>query len=493
LTTSSLGLDPPEAYNVQTASVALRPLSRDYSYDLALSFAGEDREVARRIADSARANGLRVYFDEYHVWETWGKDLSEYLGSIYGSGARYCVILISEDYCRKPYTILERRIALAHALETKEEYVLPVVLDDSWPPGLPKTTAYLDLRTTEPTEIAEAIVRKIKGSNWEIRPDDGHSRPSLRLVEEAAAKSPAPGLSKASQIIDYADIAIADECSTWTGGPAPDRDPDSPPTAPAPWSFHAELGTYADPIFDITIINRSAASRLITRIGIDVLRASFQAHDGLGGAGQATPITLHRTYQFPMPDVWRSFAAAQRAAGQTSYQPDRDFSTPVWMDVADRASCRLPDPILLDPGSAYRFGLHLFDYVNLCPTEIELIFWAQTDQGEAQSSRVMLRYFMGRTLPSEQRYLRMLEGPSEVKVQEEMALRFRYPTDSPWLFENVDSERLHDDIAKTAYALWETAGRPDGRDQEFWVAAKWKLGSDLLTKENLDAAHKRPM
>jgi len=489
--TSSSERDSSEAYSVQTASAALLPLTRDYSYDLALSFAGEDREVARQIADSARANGLRVYFDEYHVWETWGKDLSEYLGSIYGGGARYCVILISEDYCRKPYTILERRIALAHALETAVEYVLPVVLDDSWPPGLPRTTAYLDLRTMEPTEIAEAVVRKIKGPNWEIRPDDGRSRPKLQLIEKAVSKFPYTGLNRVSQIIDFADIAIADECPTWTGGASSDSG--SPSSGPARWSFRESMGLYEDPIFDISIINRSAASRLITRIGIDVLRASFQAHDGLGGAGLATPIPLHRTYQFPMPDVWRSFAEAQRAAGQTSYHRDGDLWTPVWTELTERASCRLPDPVLLDPDSAYRFGLHLFDYVNLCPTEIELSFWIQTDKGEAQSSRVMLRYFMGRTLPCVNRYLRMLEGPSEVKHQEELALKYRYPTDSPWLFEDVDSEWLHEDIAKTAYSLWENADRPGDRDQEFWRAAKWKLGSDLLTKENLDAAHKRPM
>jgi hypothetical protein len=491
LTTSSLGLDPPEAYNVQTASVALRPLPRDYSYDLALSFAGEDREVARRIADSARANGLRVYFDEYHVWETWGKDLSEYLGSIYGGGARYCVILISEDYCRKPYTIFERRIALAHALEAKEEYVLPVVLDDSWPPGLPRTTAYLDLRIMEPDEIAEAVVRKIQGPNWEIRPDDGHSRPRLQALGKATPKLPGTGLNRTVQIIDFADIAIADECPTWAGGRSPD--PDSPSSEPARWSFRENTGGYEDPIFDISIINRSAASRLITRIGIDVLRASFQAHEGLGGAGLATPIPLHRTYQFPMPDVWRSFAEAQRAAGKTSYQRTGDLWTPVWTEVTERSSCRLPDPIFLDPDSAYRFGLHLFDYVNLCPTEVELLFWIQTDQGEAQSSRVMLRYFMGKTLPCVNRYFRMLEGPSEVRQQEELAFKYRYPAASPWLFDEVDSERLHEDIARIAYALWESAGRPDGQDQEFWRAAKRKLGGDLVTKDDLDAAHKRPM
>lgn len=31
------------------------------------------------------------------------------------------------------------------------------------------------------------------------------------------------------------------------------------------------------------------------------------------------------------------------------------------------------------------------------------------------------------------------------------------------------------DIQHTAYFLWEQAGRPEGRDQEFWFAARERL------------------
>lgn len=80
---------PPDSPELPLrATDAVVPLPRNYGYDLALSFAGEDREVARVIAHLAQTNGLRGFFDEYHMWETWGKDLSDYLGSIYGGGAR---------------------------------------------------------------------------------------------------------------------------------------------------------------------------------------------------------------------------------------------------------------------------------------------------------------------------------------------------------------------------------------------------------------------
>jgi TIR domain/Protein of unknown function (DUF2934) len=445
---------------------AVVPLPRNYGYDVALSFAGEDREVARIIAHMARANGLRVFFDEYHVWETWGKDLSDYLGSIYGGGARYCVILISKDYCRKPYTILERRLALGHALEIGEEYILPVILDDSWPPGLPRTTAYLDLRTMQPTEIAEAVIRKIRGQNWEIRHAKDQVSPKFEALEAGMSgllvmnKSTWPGL------IDFADVTIAHECRLWAEGDPFVRDSWS--SEPARWSFRGGSNAYEDPIFDITILNRSGMSRLITRIGIETLGASHLGHDAYGG-GPAESVLLHRTYQIPVPDLWRTLADAYRAAGYGRLEAHgRDRRPLPWIDATERSSCRLPDPILVDPGRAYRFGLHLFDYTDFCPTEVELLFWMQTDQGEAKSERARLSYFIGSDIPPRQRYIRMLEGS----------------------FGERASNRS---IEQIAYSLWESAGRPPGQDQYFWMLAKQTMREDSGLAESMMMAHKRTL
>jgi TIR domain/Protein of unknown function (DUF2934) len=458
------------------ASDALVPPPRTYAYDVALSFAGEDREVARIIAYIAQANGLRVFFDEYHLWEMWGKDLSDYLGSIYDGGSRFCVILISRDYCQKPYTVFERRTALAHALQNAEEYILPVVLDDSWPPGLPRTTAYLDLRTMRPTEVADVIIRKIKGKNWPIRPAEHQLAPKFEAIGKGMSGFPDMSRDTPPGLIEFADVAVVDECRLWSEGEPYVRDTWS--SEPARWTFRGGFNMYEDPIFDITVLNRSGASRLITRIGIEAVGASFRGHDGLG-SGPTESVLMHRTYQIPVPDLWLALAEGERAAG---HEPAR-FYTP-WAVTAERASCRLPDPILVDPGRAYRFGLHLFDYTSLCPTEVELVFWAQTDQGEAKSEHARLSYFIGSDIPPLNRYLRILYGPAEVDRQNLNALRYsiRYG----------EEEETQERTRQVAYSLWKDAGRPDGKDQEFWAAAERKLG-ETLRPGDLDTVHRRTL
>jgi hypothetical protein len=113
-----------------------------YKYDVALSFAGEDREVASSFARLAQASDLKVFIDEEHLWEAWGKNLNEYLADVYYNQSRYCVIIISKDYCQKAYTNLERRIALDRVLTSKEVTAIKkMALPDSLfmlPPGYKK-------------------------------------------------------------------------------------------------------------------------------------------------------------------------------------------------------------------------------------------------------------------------------------------------------------------------------------------------------------------
>jgi hypothetical protein len=443
------------------AADAVVPLPRNHGYDLALSFAGEDREVARVIAHTARANGLHVFFDEYHLWESWGKDLSDYLGSIYGGGARFCVILISKDYCQKPYTNFERRTALGHALESEEEYVLPVVLDESWPPGLPRTTAYLDLRVMEPAEVAKAIVLKIKGQDCAVQSGKDQLSPKFEVLKKDMSRLPDTKQGKWPGVIDFADVAIANECRLWTEGDPYVQDPWPP--EPAHWSFRGGCNEYADPIFDVVILNRSDASRLITRVGIEARGASFRGYDGFGG-GLTEAVLLHRTYQIPVPDLWQTLAERLRAAGGSRLNRQ---SMP-WMDMAERSSCRLPDPILIDPGKAYRFGLHLFDYTSFCPTEVELLFWVQTDLGMAKSRRARLSYFIGSTIPPVQRYLDILQGES-------------------------DDQYVDNSIERVANAGRETVDLPEVVEQYMRTLAESNLRERREATYSMQMAHKRTL
>lgn len=434
-----------------------------YEYHVAVSYAGADREIAQVIVSIAQANGLRVFLDEQHLWESWGKNLNEYLGEIYDRQSQFCLILISNDYCERAYTNLERRRALDRALESKVEYILPVRLDDAWIEGLPRATAYLDLRTMSLIEVGETLVRKVKGADVRVIVPEGMAASKVVPLDasegEALAVKPRP----MNQPVDFVAIRVADECSVWSLRETSDGF--------SGLTFAGGFGFYEDPIFDITIMNRHDRPVLLTAVGIHAVRLSQGGYMILGGGG-AEPLNLHRTYKLPLPDLLKSLAEKQRKLG-TSWEAA--------VDVNELAYCRLPDPILIESYRPYRYGLHLFDYVNYSPTEVELFFWARTDSGEAYSERARLGFVIGSEIPPLARYRRILEGEAEIERQQQRCLGFLRPE---------EKERK---LQRLAYELWERAGRPQGREQELWELAEQELPSRILSEEALRGVHKRPL
>jgi hypothetical protein len=62
-----------------------------FDYDVAISFAGEQRTEAEAIADCLRKNGIKVFYDRYEQADLWGKDLYEHLSDVYQKKARFCL------------------------------------------------------------------------------------------------------------------------------------------------------------------------------------------------------------------------------------------------------------------------------------------------------------------------------------------------------------------------------------------------------------------
>lgn len=138
----------------------------ELQYDVALSFAGEDRAYVEAVADGLRAAGVSVFYDRFYEAETWGVDLYAHLHDIYNQQARYTVAFVSVHYVNKPWTNHERQSAQARALlEGPTPYLLPVRLDDSELPGMPATIGYVDGRTRAPSELVELIIRKLGGAS----------------------------------------------------------------------------------------------------------------------------------------------------------------------------------------------------------------------------------------------------------------------------------------------------------------------------------------
>jgi len=133
----------------------------DFEYDVAISFAGEDRLIAEKYANILRSKGIKVFYDKYEQSSLWGEDLYERLDDIYRKKARYCVIFISQHYARSLWTTHERKSAQARAFRDNRSYILPVKLDNTLLPGVRETIGYIDLRQTQLEKLVELTLQKL--------------------------------------------------------------------------------------------------------------------------------------------------------------------------------------------------------------------------------------------------------------------------------------------------------------------------------------------
>lgn len=134
-------------------------------YDVALSFAGEDRALAQDLAEILNRKGKSVFYDAYEQAGLWGRDLAMHLHHVYSRSARFCVIFVSAAYAKKVWTTHELKCALERAVHsTGEEYILPVRLDDTEIDGIPSNLGYLSIAEGIP-RIAELLLEKLDSSS----------------------------------------------------------------------------------------------------------------------------------------------------------------------------------------------------------------------------------------------------------------------------------------------------------------------------------------
>lgn len=131
------------------------------TYEIVLSFAGENRDYVESVASFLDSKKVSVFYDKYEEVTLWGKDLEVHLEKVYSGTARYCVIFISKYYAEKLWPSHEMKSALKKALEEKEEYILPARFDDTEIPGLSQSIAYVELSDKSPEDLGLLILRKL--------------------------------------------------------------------------------------------------------------------------------------------------------------------------------------------------------------------------------------------------------------------------------------------------------------------------------------------
>lgn len=135
-----------------------------FVYDVAISFAGPQRPQAEELAKALRDAGLSVFYDDFYPEQLWGVDLAATFDRIYRKESRHVVMFISQEYADRMWTTHERRSATARALQEKGgAYILPVRVEEVDVDGLPPSIGHVSLANYSIAQIAELVVKKLKG------------------------------------------------------------------------------------------------------------------------------------------------------------------------------------------------------------------------------------------------------------------------------------------------------------------------------------------
>jgi len=153
--------------------------SDGFSYDVAFSFAGEDRDYVERVAKAVEGK-VRLFYDRYEQTDLWGKNFYTHLAEVYGQKSRFCVMFMSKHYASKLWTNHERESAQARAFSDHETYILPARFDDTAIPGVLPTVGYVDLRSMTPEDFGKLILEKITSAGARKRPLPHQSPPRRR-------------------------------------------------------------------------------------------------------------------------------------------------------------------------------------------------------------------------------------------------------------------------------------------------------------------------
>jgi hypothetical protein len=135
--------------------------SRQYDFDVAISYAGEDSNAADGLANALLQSGIKVFYAPLEQANLLGENLYDYLTDLYHKRARYCVMFLSQHYAAKLWTNLERQAAQARAFQENKVYILPVRLDDTEIPGILPTTGYVRWPPMTGDTLANMIIAKL--------------------------------------------------------------------------------------------------------------------------------------------------------------------------------------------------------------------------------------------------------------------------------------------------------------------------------------------
>jgi hypothetical protein len=144
-------------WNALRSDCGFRDAKKDYEWDFAISFAGENRELARAIANNLETLDARVFLDENYEANYLGRTWGDQFKRIFGQDSRLVICLLDVHHNKKVWPTFERD---CFTPRVKDAEVIPIYLDDTAFVGIPSDTHGIMFKKRDWTEnqiIAEIV------------------------------------------------------------------------------------------------------------------------------------------------------------------------------------------------------------------------------------------------------------------------------------------------------------------------------------------------
>jgi len=127
-------------WNSLRADCGFKENNKDYEFDIALSFAGENRELASWVAKQLAILDAHVFYDENFEINFLGKAWSEQFKRIFGNDSRLVVTLLDKHHLEKLWPTFERE---CFQPRVPDGDVVAIFLDSTIFPGIPKDLVHI--------------------------------------------------------------------------------------------------------------------------------------------------------------------------------------------------------------------------------------------------------------------------------------------------------------------------------------------------------------
>jgi hypothetical protein len=134
-----------------------------HHFDVALSFAGENREYVKDVADhlSNIIGSHSCFYDANYLAQLARQSLDNLLQDIYRNRSKLVVVFLCGNYEEKEWCGIEFRAIKEIIMEKQHEKIMFVKIGDGKVQGVFKTDGYVDGMDFTPNEVAKFIKERI--------------------------------------------------------------------------------------------------------------------------------------------------------------------------------------------------------------------------------------------------------------------------------------------------------------------------------------------